>query len=134
MKLIVPLLFSGIMLLTSRNTLANHAPLQACDVPHTVCARAQELSADVLVIGRSSGSGLLGRLRTNAHSIIRGAHRPVVSVRVCTRKRTMFPPKQILKSCADCFLGGLCHLDYAQSATARRIDAVRLISYFALFY
>jgi hypothetical protein len=28
----------------------------------------------------------------------------------------------------------LCNLDYAQSATARRIDAVRLISYFALFY
>ena len=28
----------------------------------------------------------------------------------------------------------LIHLDYAQSATARRIDAVRLISYFALFY
>ena len=26
------------------------------------------------------------------------------------------------------------YLDYAQSATARRIDAVRLISYFVLFY
>ena len=26
------------------------------------------------------------------------------------------------------------YLDYAQSATARRIDAVRLISYFASFY
>jgi hypothetical protein len=28
----------------------------------------------------------------------------------------------------------LYYLDYAQKSTARRIDAVRLISYFALFY
>ena len=52
----------------------------AGDVPHTVCAQAEELGADVLVIGRSSESGLLGRLRTNAYAIIRGAHCPVVSV------------------------------------------------------
>jgi len=31
-------------------------------------------------------------------------------------------------------ISAILHLDYAQSATARRIDAVRLISYFALFY
>ena len=52
----------------------------AGDVPHTVCAQVEELGADVLVIGRSSESGLLGRLRTNAYAIIRGAHCPVVSV------------------------------------------------------
>ena len=52
----------------------------AGDVPHTVCSQAEELGADVLVIGRSSGSGLLGRLRTNAYAIIRGAHCPVASV------------------------------------------------------
>ncbi len=52
----------------------------AGEVPHTVCARAEELGADVLVIGRSSESGLLGRLRTNAYAIIRGSHCPVVSV------------------------------------------------------
>ena len=52
----------------------------AGDVPHTVCAQAEELGSDVLVIGRSSGSGLLGRLRTNAYAIIREAHCPVVSV------------------------------------------------------
>ncbi|PYT19849.1 MAG: hypothetical protein DMG58_35360 [Acidobacteria bacterium] len=52
----------------------------AGDVPHTVCAQAEELRADVLVIGRSSESGLLGRLRTNAYAIIRGAHCPVISV------------------------------------------------------
>jgi nucleotide-binding universal stress UspA family protein len=52
----------------------------AGDVPHAVCAQAEELGADVLVIGRSSESGLLGRLRTNAYAIIRGAHCPVVSV------------------------------------------------------
>jgi nucleotide-binding universal stress UspA family protein len=52
----------------------------AGDVPHAVCAQTEELDADVLVIGRSSESGLLGRLRTNAYAIIRGAHCPVVSV------------------------------------------------------
>src|SRR5215467_2919521 len=52
----------------------------AGDVPHTVCAQAKKLGADVLVIGRSSESGLLGRLRTNAYAIIRAAHCPVVSV------------------------------------------------------
>ena len=52
----------------------------AGDSPHTVCAQAEELRADVLVIGRSSESGLLGRLRTNAYAIIRGTHCPVVSV------------------------------------------------------
>ena len=52
----------------------------AGDVSHTVCAQAEELGADVLVIGRSSESGLLGRLRTNAYAIIRGARCPVVSV------------------------------------------------------
>jgi nucleotide-binding universal stress UspA family protein len=52
----------------------------AGDVPHTVCAQAEEFGADVLVIGRSSASGLLGRLRTNAYAIIRGARCPVVSV------------------------------------------------------
>jgi nucleotide-binding universal stress UspA family protein len=52
----------------------------AGDAPHTVCAQAEELGADVLVIGRSSESGMLGRLRTNAYAIIRGAHCPVVSV------------------------------------------------------
>ncbi len=40
----------------------------AGDVPHAVCAQAEELGADVLVIGRSSESGLLGRLRTNAYA------------------------------------------------------------------
>lgn len=52
----------------------------AGDVPHAVCAQAEELGADILVIGRSSESGLLGRLRTNAYAIIRGALCPVVSV------------------------------------------------------
>jgi nucleotide-binding universal stress UspA family protein len=52
----------------------------AGDVPHAVCAQAEELGADVLIIGRSSESGLLGRLRTNAYAIIRGAQCSVVSV------------------------------------------------------
>lgn len=44
-----------------------------------VAAAAEEIGADVLVIGRTP-DGLLGRLRTNAYAIIRQAPCPVVSV------------------------------------------------------
>jgi nucleotide-binding universal stress UspA family protein len=38
------------------------------------------LEADLVVIGRGASSGMLGRLRTNAYSIIRQSPCPVVSV------------------------------------------------------
>lgn len=41
---------------------------------------AHRLSADILVIGRGSAAGALGRLRANAYAIIRQAPCPVVSV------------------------------------------------------
>lgn len=44
----------------------------------TNCARATE--SDLLVIGRSVDEGLIGRLRTNAYSIIRQSPCPVISV------------------------------------------------------
>lgn len=47
------------------------------NVPYGVCSQAESLHADVVVIGRSSGSG---RLRSNAYSIIRQSPCPVVSV------------------------------------------------------
>ncbi len=50
------------------------------DVPDTVCRLAKEWGADLLVIGRGSASGVLGRLRANAYSIIRQSASPVVSV------------------------------------------------------
>jgi nucleotide-binding universal stress UspA family protein len=50
------------------------------DVPETVCRLAKEWGADLLVIGRGSASGVLGRLRANAYSIIRQSECPVVSV------------------------------------------------------
>jgi nucleotide-binding universal stress UspA family protein len=50
------------------------------DVPETVCRLAKEWGADLLVIGRGSASGVLGRLRANAYSIIRQSDCPVVSV------------------------------------------------------
>lgn len=50
------------------------------DVPDTVCRLAKEWGADLLVIGRGSASGVLGRLRANAYSIIRQSACPVVSV------------------------------------------------------
>lgn len=50
------------------------------EVPETVCRLAEDWGADLLVIGRGSASGVLGRLRANAYSIIRQARCPVVSV------------------------------------------------------
>lgn len=47
------------------------------NVAHGVCSQAESLHADVVVIGRSAGSG---RLRSNAYSIIRQSPCPVVSV------------------------------------------------------
>ena len=49
-------------------------------IPQGVCSAASELEADLLVIGRDTAGGLLGRLRTNAYSIIRQSPCPVVSV------------------------------------------------------
>lgn len=45
-----------------------------------VQAAANRRNADVVVIGRSLREGVLGRLRTNAYSIVRDAPCPVVSV------------------------------------------------------
>ena len=49
-------------------------------VPRIVRAAAQDRQAGLLVIGRSSGGSLLGRLRTNSYAIIREAPCPVISV------------------------------------------------------
>lgn len=54
--------------------------LQSGDAAETVCAAAQRLSADLLVIGRGSSAGGFGRLRTHADAIIRQSPCPVVSV------------------------------------------------------
>lgn len=50
------------------------------DPPVVVCAVAQRLHADLLVIARGSARGVFGRLRTNAYAIIRQSPCPVVSV------------------------------------------------------
>ena len=50
------------------------------EVPEAVCGFASHDKADLLVIGRSLEEGMLGRLRTNAYSIIRQSPCPVVSV------------------------------------------------------
>jgi nucleotide-binding universal stress UspA family protein len=54
--------------------------IQNGDAPGVICAAAQKLSADLLVIGRGSAAGAFGRLRTNAYAIIRQSPCPVVSV------------------------------------------------------
>ena len=50
------------------------------DPAHAICQTAERLSADVVVIGRGSASGVYGRLRVNAYSTIRQSPCPVVSV------------------------------------------------------
>ncbi len=50
------------------------------DVAVVVCGWTAHQKADLLVIGRSQEDGMLGRLRTNAYSIIRQSPCPVVSV------------------------------------------------------
>lgn len=50
------------------------------EVPFAVSTTALHNDADLLVIGRSVEDGMLGRLRTNAYSIIRQSPCPVVSV------------------------------------------------------
>ena len=45
-----------------------------------VAAVAQQLNADLVVIGRSEAAGIFGRLRANAYSIIRQSPCPVASV------------------------------------------------------
>jgi len=50
------------------------------DAPDAVCGFAARERADLLVIGRSVKSGVVGRLRANAYSIIRQSPCPVVSV------------------------------------------------------
>jgi nucleotide-binding universal stress UspA family protein len=54
--------------------------VKADDVAPAVCGCAAEQNADLLVIGRSVKTGVLGRLRANAYSIIRQAPCPVISV------------------------------------------------------
>ncbi|HVP46287.1 MAG TPA: universal stress protein [Bryobacteraceae bacterium] len=54
--------------------------VQGGEVANVVSGTAQRLHADLVVIGRSSESGLVGRLRANAYSIIRQSPCPVISV------------------------------------------------------
>jgi nucleotide-binding universal stress UspA family protein len=66
-------------LLASENTRAE-LRIDTGDPAHAICAAAAKLDAEVLVIGRGSAGGVYGRLRTNAHAIIRESPCPVVSV------------------------------------------------------
>ena len=54
--------------------------VESGEVAKVVSDVAQKLNADMLVIGRSPAAGILGRLRTQAYSIIRQSPCPVLSV------------------------------------------------------
>lgn len=57
-----------------------HVSIIPDEVPAAVRGCVEGTNADLLVIGRSVRDGLVGRLRTNAYSIIRQSPCPVVSV------------------------------------------------------
>lgn len=50
------------------------------DAPDSICSYANSAGADLLVIGRGGKNSGMGRLRTNAYSIIRQSTCPVLSV------------------------------------------------------
>jgi nucleotide-binding universal stress UspA family protein len=54
--------------------------LESGEPAHVICSSAARLGSDVLVIGRGSATGAIGRLRANAYAIIRQSPCPVVSV------------------------------------------------------
>ena len=66
--------------LVGKTGVAPELLIESGDAPGVICALAQKLPADLLVIGRGSAAGMFGRLRTNAYAIIRQSPCPVVSV------------------------------------------------------
>jgi nucleotide-binding universal stress UspA family protein len=54
--------------------------VESGNIPRVVRSTTEDLRADLLVIGRASTPGILGRLRTNSYAIIRESPCPVVSV------------------------------------------------------
>lgn len=56
------------------------AQIEVGDIPKSICLTAQQLKANLLVIGRGSLAGAIGRFRAHAHAIIRQSPCPVVSV------------------------------------------------------
>ncbi len=57
-----------------------HVIIAGGEIHKAVRRQLEELSADLLVIGRSPQSGVFGRLPTNAYAIVRDSCCPVVSV------------------------------------------------------
>ena len=54
--------------------------LEMGDISKSVSLAAENLKADLMVIGRGAAAGVLGRFRTHAYAIIRQSPCPVVSV------------------------------------------------------
>jgi nucleotide-binding universal stress UspA family protein len=58
----------------------HHVRIEAGEVPHVARDIAEEIGADLLIIGRGHTHGLLGRLRTNAYAILRESPCPVLAI------------------------------------------------------
>jgi nucleotide-binding universal stress UspA family protein len=54
--------------------------IESGEPARAICALAERIGADALVIARGSAAGVFGRLRTNAYALIRQSPCPVVSV------------------------------------------------------
>ncbi len=50
------------------------------EIPQAVCGKAGELPADLIVIGRSTGSGIFGRLHANGYAIFRDSPCPILII------------------------------------------------------
>jgi len=66
--------------LQQRTGTAAAVSLRMGEAAENICAEVRRLQADLLVIGRSSETGILGRLTERAYAIIRQSPCPVVSV------------------------------------------------------
>jgi nucleotide-binding universal stress UspA family protein len=62
------------------NAITANVHVQEGDIAEAVCSFAHSTGANLMVIGRGSQEGTIGRLRTNAYAIIRQSPCPVLSV------------------------------------------------------
>lgn len=63
-----------------KESLESEVVIAGGDPADRICELAKERSADLLVIGRGTASGIFGRMRAHAYEIIRDSPCPVVSV------------------------------------------------------
>lgn len=79
-KLVIDLAEADIATLQQNVGTTAEVSLKMGDTTEAICSEAKRLGADLLVIGRASSAGILGRLTEHAYAIIRASPCPAVSV------------------------------------------------------